>query len=164
MRLTLALAYLFLFAQTTFAMPPIDCAQSIDRDTVAKGGSVRWTFPSVAPDVMAGATRLGKNPLVTVGDFDDDGHDDVAFLIKSASGKPRIAACLSGEPSKVRYIDNPYCADGIATAGKGAAYYDYETGKSGHYPSAGISAYCYGKAGATYIWWNGSFRQVIDSD
>jgi hypothetical protein len=146
------------------AVEPEDCAQRIDQDASLGKATPRWRFPAVAPDVMNGVTRAGKNPLVTRGDFDDDGHQDVAFLITTAAGATRVAVCLAAEPARVRYIDDLYCRDGIDTARKGARYHDFETETPGRYGRDGIAAYCYEQAGATYLLENGVFRRVVDSD
>jgi hypothetical protein len=76
-----------------------------------------------------------------------------------------IVICLS-EMTEARayFIDDPYCGDGIAVSSKGTRAYNHETDEDVIYPSDGVSAYCFEKAGATYLFENGAFIRVIDSD
>ena len=66
--------------------------------------------------------------------------------------------------TKLYLIDKPYCGDGIALAPKGQSYHDFTTETEGVYKFDGVSAYCFEKAGATYQFENGAFRQIVDSD
>ncbi len=138
-------------------MEPGDCALQLDRQLNG------WSLPAVDPHVFYGVTRSGKNPFVTTGDFDNDENADVSFLIIN-DNKIQIAVCLSGKPEKVLLIDDLYCNDGISSVPKGAEYYDFETGSQGRYDRDGIHAYCYEKAGATYLYRDGAFQAVVDSD
>jgi len=45
-----------------------------------------------------------------------------------------------------------------------AAHVNYETGKNVTYRSNGVHAYCFEKAGGTYLYENGRFELVVDSD
>jgi hypothetical protein len=113
-------------------------------------------------------------------DFDDDGSQDVAFLIvsKAAADLPSdggkrlthpnqyIAVCLNkkGKP-QLHLIRGLYCGDGIMVSRKGAKYHDYDTDDvENKYPTDGIHAYYFEKAGATYLLQGGQFRAVVDSD
>lgn len=139
------------------AVEPGDCAFQLDKQVEG------WNLPAVDPNVFYGVTRGGSNPFVTMGDFDNDQARDVAFLIVKA-GKTQIAVCLSGKPEKAFVIGDLYCDDGIARIPKGAKYYNFETDSEGRYDRDGIHAYCYEKAGATYLYKDGSFQRVVDSD
>lgn len=87
--------------------------------------------------------------------------------IAAASGRAR-AARVPPLPRATSALSNgvtrPYCSDGIAGVPKGGRYYDYDTGLEDTYPKDGIHAYCFEKAGATYIFSAGSLRSIIDSD
>jgi hypothetical protein len=127
----------------------------------------RWHSPDVSPEVRQWATAQGEDPTVAYGDFDDDGREDIALLVRTGppSDSLKIVACLSRlGATKPVVIQEPYCSDGIAKAQKGRRYYDYSTDREGTYPKDGIHAYCFEKAGATYIFSNGSFREIVDSD
>ena len=41
---------------------------------------------------------------------------------------------------------------------------DFTTELDGTYPKDGIHAYCFEKAGATYIVTGGAYREIVDSD
>lgn len=41
----------------------------------------------------------------------------------------------------------------------GAEYYDFETDSEGRYDRDGVHAYCYEKAGATYVYKDGGSKQ-----
>jgi hypothetical protein len=135
-----------------------------------------WRFAAVTPDVAAFAKSHHEDPTITYGDFDGDGRkDDVALLIQTGNnpepGYPRrldslqIAVCLNTKAGvKLYLVGKPYCGDGITLAPKGEIYYDYDKGKKGTYRLDGVSAYCFEKAGATYEFEDGAFRQIVDSD
>lgn len=125
--------------------------------------SSAWRFYPVAKQVFDAAKRGGSNPTIAKGDFDDDREGDVAFLVQFRSAEPAIAVCLSSTQG-VYVIDEPYCSDGIARMRKGRAYYDYELEKEGRYARDGIQAYCFEKAGATYLFEDGKFVRIVDSD
>lgn len=95
---------------------------------------------------------------MTTGDFDNDKTSDVAFLIVKDS-KTKIAVCLSGGRGAAMIIPDPYCADGISLARRGAEYYDFETDLEGRYDRDGVHAYCYEKAGTTYVYKDGGSKQ-----
>jgi hypothetical protein len=127
----------------------------------------QWRFPNVSTQVREWATRRKEDPTVAYGDFDDDGRKDVALLIQTASESDsiKIVACLSSiGVTKPVVVERPYCTDGITRASKGQRYHDFATESKGTYPKDGIHAYCFEKAGATYIFTDGSFRQIVDSD
>ena len=127
----------------------------------------QWRFPNVSTEVREWATSRKEDPTVAYGDFDDDGRTDVALLIHTASqfGSIKIVACLSSiGATKPVVVETPYCSDGITRVSKGQRYYDFATEREGTYPKDGIHAYCFEKAGATYIFSDGTFRQIVDSD
>lgn len=148
---------LLLWSTTVTGVEPGDCASALDRQLNG------WDFPPINRYVFDGATRAGKNPFVTTGDFDNDKTSDVAFLIVKDS-KRRIAVCLSGRRGVAVFIPDPYCGDGISLVRRGAEYHDFETDSEGRYDRDGVHAYCFEKAGATYIYKDGAFQAVVDSD
>ena len=127
----------------------------------------QWRPRDVSSEVREWAATVNEDPTVAHGDFDDDGKEDVALLIQLAdrSDSVRIVVCLSSvEVTQPMMIGSPYCSDGIGSTSKGKRYYDYGTDSEGTYPRDGIHAYCFEKAGATYIYEGASFREIIDSD
>ena len=109
------------------------------------------------------------------GDFDGDGHLDIALLIQNRL-KPvldyserayssLIAVCFSRPPAVILHlIDKPYCSDFIERAPKGQRYYDFETEKTGTYPLDGVRTICFEKASATYVYDGAGFRRIVDGD
>jgi hypothetical protein len=127
----------------------------------------QWRFADLSVEVREWAKSQKEDPAVAYGDFDDDAKEDVALLIRP-SARPstlKIVVCLSSLGSRRPVvIERPYCSDGIARVSKGQRYYNYETDRGGTYPKDGIHAYCFEKAGATYIFTAGSFSRIVDSD
>jgi len=126
----------------------------------------QWRFPKVSPEVREWATSRREDPTVAYGDFDGDGRQDVALLIQTASESAsiKIVACLSRMgATKPVVVEKPYCTDGIRRVLKGKRYHDFSE-REGTYPKDGVHAYCFEKAGATYIFTDGSFQQIVDSD
>ena len=127
----------------------------------------QWQPPAVDPAVRDWARSRNEDPIVAFGDFDDDGTQDVALLVRIAPPprSMRIVVCLSSLGSaKPVVIDNPYCSDGITRVPKGTQYSVVDSNVEGTYPKDGIHAYCFEKAGATYIFSNGAFQMTVDSD
>ncbi len=127
----------------------------------------KWRLLNVSAEVREWATSRKEDPTVAYGDFDGDSEEDAALLIETApqSGSIKIVACLSSiGAAKPVVVETPYCSDGVTRVSKGQRYYDFATGLEGTYPQDGIHAYCFEKAGATYIFSDGSFRQIVDSD
>jgi len=123
--------------------------------------------PELAPGVREWAKDRGFDPTTVYGDFDADGERDVAFLIQAAleSKFRQVAVCLSSVGArKPLAIESLYCSDGISSVLKGRPYHDFENDSEGTYPRDGIHAFCFEKAGATYLYEGGSFRRIIDSD
>ncbi len=134
-----------------------------------------WEYARVREDVAEFARSRGENPTVVFGDFDDNLSKDVAFLIQVESDPEtqypdrydpyRIVACLRKTGgATLHVIEQLYCSDGIMLTPKGKEDFDYETEKEFVYQRDGVAAYCFEKAGATYIFENGTFRRIIDSD
>lgn len=101
------------------------------------------------------------------GDYDGDGMMDTALLLRplSEEGKYAISVCLSSRPTQPpELIQNAYTAGPISTTPKGREYYDFDTNEEHRYELDGIGSYCCDCCGATYIFRNGQFVEVIDSD
>ena len=127
----------------------------------------QWRFPDVSTEVREWATSRKEAPTIAYGDFDGDGRKDVALLIQTVpqSGSIKIVACLSSRgATQPMVVEQPYCTDGITRVPKGQRYHDFTTELDGTYPKDGIHAYCFEKAGATYIVTAGSYREIVDSD
>lgn len=122
-----------------------------------------WRFYPINEAVLEAVKRNGSNPSIAEGDFDDDRINDLAFLIQKRSDNPAIAVCLSST-QQIHIIDEPYCYDSIARIRKGQGYFDYEHEREGRFDRDGVLAYCFEKAGATYIFEDGGFRRIVNSD
>ena len=107
------------------------------------------------------------DPAVAIGDFDGDSKKDYAFLLeqRGSKGTKAIAVCLSSKGVKVPVlITNLYVDGTIHVTAKGTEYYDFEARKEGKYKTDGITISCCECCGATYIYANGQFEQIIDGD
>lgn len=135
----------------------------------------QWRIAWVNNEVAEFFKTKNKSPAEIYGNFDGNAFKDIALLIQSGPNPKNddperndslhIAICLNN-PSyvKLHVIDKPYCGDCIQIASKGQKYYDFETGKTGKYTLDGVSAICFERAGATYIYNGTSFTKVVDSD
>jgi len=127
----------------------------------------RWRFAAVAPPVRDWAASQHEDPTIVLGDLDGDGQGDLAMLIETAPdpNAVAIAVCLSSAgPTAPRFVEHPPCSDGITLAPRGGRYFDVEHERSGTYAEDGIHAYCFEKAGYTYLVQGGGFQQIADSD
>lgn len=103
----------------------------------------------------------------TRGDYDGDGTTDVALLLGPTAGvaKHAISVCLSSKPSRLpELILDAYTAAPLSTTPKGRKYHDYNTETVGTYELDGVGSYCCECCGATYIYRNGRFAEIIDGD
>ncbi len=107
----------------------------------------------------------GKRQVIS-GDFDGDGAKDTALFVKRKSKEELvIAACLSSRKGQAPVIiEKPYVTETLSVAPKGAKFYDYDTDKEGVFPRDGISVSCCECCGATYIYSDGEFEEIVDSD
>lgn len=134
-----------------------------------------WTMASISEEVKTFAAGRHADPLKIRGDFDGDGHQDIALLIQNRA-RPvfeepdrikatRIAVCLANAPSMIlRLIEEPYCDDFIYLLKKGEDMYDIEAGNLGKYPVDAIGTTCFEKAGAVFFFDGKNFRRIINSD
>lgn len=114
------------------------------------------------PDLQA----VQGDGQVATGDFDGDGAKDTALFVTSKSKeKPVIAVCLSSRKNQPPLIiEKPYVTETLSVAPKGAQFYNYNTDREGTYSQDGISVSCCECCGATYIYSNGRFEEIVDSD
>lgn len=124
----------------------------------------KWRLASVSKEVRDAAKKSGEDPRVAYGDFDEDTRQDVALLVESGAFQKKIVFCLSSTPGQSLVVNDPACTDGIIRMAKGERYYDLKTDTNSWYPRDGVHAYCFEKAGATYLLENGTFKQIVDSD
>jgi hypothetical protein len=136
---------------------------------------VQWRLAPVSREVEEFAKNRNVSPTRVSGDFDGDGRADIALLVFIGPvpipdypvrlDALQIAVCMNARAGvRLFVIDKPYCGDGIALSRRGGRYYDFEKQAEGTYKLDGVHAYCFEKAGATYQFENGSFRQIVDSD
>lgn len=123
-----------------------------------------WQTPKTSAEVAAWARQEGFNPVVADGDFDGNGRKDQAILMVSG-GRLRVAVCFSDRQGvAVKIIERPYCGDYVVASPANSEHYNYETDATEKIIHDGISVGCFEKAGATYVYENGEFRRVVDSD
>ena len=144
--------------------PPAACRAAID------GRLPGWQLSPPPPDLAKMAKQKKFSTNVVQSDFDDNGTRDTAvLLVMPGTGelhpRQRIAVCLS-QAGKINLhvISDPYCGDGISVAPKGTRAWDFTTEKRVTYWTNGVSAYCYEKAGGTYLFRAGKFVLIVDSD
>lgn len=142
-------------------LPPA-CGAKIDTRVSA------WRLITPSADVAAWAREMNEGPDVLQVDLDADGVRDTAALIVTGTGDSavyRIAVCMTRTAGpELHIIDEPYCRDGLMIAKKGTRAYNFDTGQYVTYRTDGLHAYCFEKAGATYLYRNGRFIRIIDSD
>jgi hypothetical protein len=144
--------------------PPAACRTAIDARLPG------WQLSQPPADLAAMAKQKKFLTNVVQSDFDDNGTRDTAVLVVMPGAvelhsRQRIAVCLSqGGKTILHVISDPYCGDGISVAPKGTRAWDYTTEKRVTYWTNGVSAYCYEKAGGTYLFRDGKFVLIVDSD
>ena len=144
--------------------PPPACRTAIDARLPG------WRLSPPPDDLAAYAKQKNLTTNVVRGDFDDNGTQDTAVLLVMPGSdllirRQYIAICLTqGRNTRLYLVREPYCGDGLAVAPKGTRAYDYSTEKPVTYWTNGVSAYCFEKAGGTYLFRNGQFVLVVDSD
>lgn len=129
-----------------------------------------WQLSPPPADLAKYAKQKKFSTNVVQSDFDGNGTRDTAVLVAMPGpgelpSRQRIAVCLSqGGKTSIHVISEPYCGDGISVAPKGTRAWDFTTEKPVSYWANGVSAYCYEKAGGTYLLRDGRFVLIVDSD
>ena len=125
------------------------------------------TVPILSKDSALWAKQHKVDLTVASGDFDDDGQVDVALLLnpQPKASKYIIAVCLSSRVNATPlYLERISTRSTIGVSKKGLEYEDLETNIDSKYPRDGIAVGCCESSGSTYIFENGSFRRIKDSD
>lgn len=127
-----------------------------------------WHRSPPPDDLATYAKQKNLETNIAQADFDGDGIRDTAVLVIVPTGGRQvqyIAVCLERKTHlELHLIREPYCGDGISVARKGQTVHNFETGKNVTYRTNGVHAYCFEKAGGTYLYENGRFELVVDSD
>jgi hypothetical protein len=127
-----------------------------------------WRLATPSPEVAKWAIEMKEGPTVLQIDLDADGVRDTAALLVTGNGDSltyHLAVCMQRQKGpELHIIDDLYCSDGIMTAKKGTRAYDFEKEAYVTYRTNGVHAYCFEKAGATYLYRNGRFIRIVDSD
>ena len=123
---------------------------------------------SPPPVELAMLATPGKSVTnIAAADFDLDGTTDTALVIAPRRGHPtsHLVICLARAAApQLHVIREPYGRDGITVRPKGTVDYDYRTGKNVRYWTNGVQAYAFEKAGGTYLFKDGTFVLIVDSD
>lgn len=123
-----------------------------------------WHHAEVSAEVSSWSKQEKLNPVIAIGDFDGNGKIDQAILIEHKKIR-KIAICLSADKStRLLILNNPYCHDYVSMSRAGSKHYNFDTDKTETLKNDGVSVSCFQKAGATYLYENGAFRQIVDSD
>lgn len=127
-----------------------------------------WRLKLPSAEVAAWAKEERIDPTLLQVDLDDDGVRDIAVLVVTGTGggeRSQIAVCMARKAGpELHVISDPYCTDGIFIRNKGSRGFDFETDKEITYRTNGVHAFCFEKAGATYLYRGGRFIRIIDSD
>jgi hypothetical protein len=137
---------------------PESCRAGLD--TILPG----WKLAAASAEGVEWAAAHHVSPVIGVGDFDGDGRDDLAVLVEHA-GARKLAVCFfTAQGSRVTLIANPYCLDTLSVSKANSEHYNYDTDKTEVIKHDGISVACGEAAGATYVYEQGVFRKIVDSD
>lgn len=151
-------------ATAAHAQPSAACRSAIDARLPG------WQLSPPPADLARVAKQKKISTNVVQSDFDDNGTRDTAVLVvMPGTGelhpRQRIAVCLSQAGTiNLHVISDPYCGDGISVAPKGTRAWDFTTEERVTYWTNGVSAHCYEKAGGTYLFRDGKFVLIVDSD
>lgn len=138
-----------------------------------------WRFSIVDAEVSDFISQRfpGAKPNLISGDFDGDGEADFAMLIEHTNfDEPGTAithimetlAFIKRGNGYTKYVleeasgANPIVY--LTLAKKGSRGREFESGKKFRYPNDSIGISFFEKAGGTYIFENGKFRYVNESD
>jgi len=138
-----------------------------------------WRVGAVGDDVRAAmAALLGPTPNVVVGDFDGNGRVDVAVLIEYQSVDALqkvftdytevIAFLDTARGYKPIRLEDPMPGPNpdryLFLQKRGTEGFDSEANKKFNYPHDSIGFGFFEKAGGSYIYEQGKFRYVVESD
>ncbi len=138
-----------------------------------------WRFSLVDAEVsdFVSERSPGAKPNLISGDFDGDGESDFAMLIEHSNfDEPgtaithemeRLAFFRRGDGYTKYILEEASGANPIVyltLAKKGTRGREFESGKEFKYANDSISISFFEKAGGTYIFENGKFRYVNESD
>jgi hypothetical protein len=136
-----------------------------------------WQPSQVGADVQTFVRERspGASASVIKGDFDGNGRTDYAILLEYPSGPQdgainwlRLVAFLADKKSfKLIELNDPIPAEPefyVTLQRKGARGYNLATDRRFRYPHDSIGMWYFGVAGGTFIFSNGRFRHVAESD
>ncbi|MGI8495742.1 MAG: hypothetical protein ACR2L1_10605, partial [Pyrinomonadaceae bacterium] len=135
-----------------------------------------WRFPKIDPEIgkyLREYDPANSHPAFISGDFDGNGQQDYAVFIEhgvSAENANDIPVSVNSELVVFLTRRNKfklhllYPAEYIAFIKKGESGYDYETDKRFTYENDSIFTGFWEKAGSSYVYKKGKFREVITSD
>ena len=136
-----------------------------------------WQPSQVGADVQAFVRERSSVASANIikGDFDGNGRTDYAVLLEYPSGPQvgainwlQLVAFLAEKKSfKLIVLNDPIPSEPqfyITLQRKGARGYNLATYKRFRYPHDSIGMWYFGVAGGTFIYSNGRFRHVAESD
>jgi hypothetical protein len=141
---------------------PASCRAEVD----AKLPGWRLARPPAELAILAEKRKLVTN--IASADFDLDGSADTALLVVAPRrGHPtsHLAICLNrADGVQVHVIREPYCQDSISFRPKGTVDYDDQTKKNVRYWTNAVQTSCHEAAGGSYLYKDGKFVLIVDSD
>lgn len=127
-----------------------------------------WRLSHPPPELARLAAQRNETTNIASADFDLDGTVDTALLVTAPSRGRRIVhlvVCLDRAVAPRTFvIREPYGQDGIGVRPKGTVDYDHRSGRKITYWTNGVSTYAFEKAGGTYLFKDGRFVLIVDSD
>lgn len=126
-----------------------------------------WRSHRVDPEALAflKSNRLAENPVLVRGDFNDDGLQDVAFLIDQRKVTRLIVAHrTTGAASYRVFFFDEASADYLQLKRKGTGGYDHITGKDFTYPVDAVEANTFEKFAHSFIFTNGIYHMAQTQD
>ncbi|MES2582081.1 MAG: hypothetical protein V4627_05145 [Pseudomonadota bacterium] len=123
-----------------------------------------WKPVEPAADVVAWAKSQKFNPVIAVGDFDENGQSDWAII--GADGKKgKVVLCLSqGTKIVLAVAEDDGCTDLIYSLGAKAKVFNNDTGKDEVLKRDSVATLCFEKSGRVFSLENGKFRVFFNSD
>lgn len=159
----------FLPTTVTATQLPKSIRQQLNRKYYA------WKLPLIEQEIHQFLKQRRARPEFISGDFDGDGLKDYAVFIvygQPEARKTRVIAFMRREAGwKTHRLETNLADDEslpsikfLALAKKGTRDYDYQRDRKFTYRHDAIFSGYFAKAGVSYVYRKGRFRQIVTSD
>jgi hypothetical protein len=123
-----------------------------------------WKPAKPSREVRDWAVKEAFNPIYTEGDFDADGHSDIA-TIGTIQGKTMVALCLGRPGGKfLKLTPDGGCSDYVYTIPKGKEVWNYDAEKKELLTRDVAATACFEKSGRVFLYESDSFRIFFNVD